>query len=128
MTEDHRLSRRNFIQRIGLLGAAGAVLAGCGGGDEADPEMGDGAVTDDDLSAATNAETCDDLTGLTEAEIQARRETFQYVDESPNPEQLCDNCQFWLPAENDGFCGGCTIVKGPIHPDGWCISWAPQTA
>ena len=23
-------------------------------------------------------------------------------------------------------CGGCTLVKGPIHPQGYCNSWAAK--
>lgn len=108
MQDQQHVSRRSFLQRISLLGAVvgtGAVLGGCGEGEA--------------------NESCDDLSGLTPEEIQAREEVFQYVDQTPNPEQRCNNCQFWQPDEAGGFCGGCQILAGPVHPEGYCISWAP---
>lgn len=71
-------------------------------------------------------EACDDLTGLTEVELQ-QREQLQYVAQSPKEEQICANCRFWQPAEGEeSICGGCQLIKGPIHPNGWCQTWAPQ--
>ena len=70
--------------------------------------------------------SCTDVSGLSEPELKARNETFAYVDKSPNPEQRCSNCTFFQPA-GEGQCGGCKLVKGPIHPEGWCKSWSNAT-
>lgn len=71
-------------------------------------------------------EGCTDASGLTQDQLNTR-EGLGYVDDSPHPENVCDNCQFWLPAEAGGNCGGCVVVPGPIDPEGYCNSWAPQT-
>jgi hypothetical protein len=68
---------------------------------------------------------CNDLSGLTEADIQMRQ-TLQYVDESPEPEKLCSNCQLFIAPEGDAACGGCQVIKGPIAPGGYCTSWAQK--
>ena len=118
MESKSTLSRRTFIQRLGqgALGlGAGPLLAACGSGEQAE-----------EGSSAADEDPCTDLSGLTEAEKQARLKTFEYVSESPNPDQVCSNCQFWIPPEGEEPCGGCQIVKGPIDPEGWCNTWAPQ--
>lgn len=111
------LSRRLFLQRLGVAAGAGVFLSACGPESaetgEAAPEM------------AEEGFSCLDTTGLTDMEVQMRQ-TLAYVDESPFPEKLCNNCQFWQPAATEGQCGGCQLLKGPIHPQGYCNSWAPM--
>ena len=108
------LSRRLFLQRLGVAAGAGVFLSACTPeSGEADPEM------------AEEGFSCLDTTGLTDMEIQMRQ-TLAYVDESPYPEKLCNNCQFWQPAATENECGGCQLLKGPIHPQGYCNSWAPM--
>lgn len=65
-----------------------------------------------------------DTTGLTEQEV-AMRGSLQYVDETPDPAKNCLNCSLYLAAEEGAACGGCNLLKGPIAPNGYCISWAP---
>ena len=60
---------------------------------------------------------------LTDAE-KATRHSLQYVDQSPDPAKLCSNCNLFLPGS--GGCGGCTVMKGPIHPNGYCLSWVQK--
>ncbi len=116
MKEEKAITRRDFIQRISFIGVAGVgagtLLSACGGGG------GQGADF-----------TCTDTSGLTEAEVQMRQ-TLQYVDQSPFPDKVCDNCALWQDPAAGQQCGGCTVVKGPIHPKGHCTSWAakPETA
>ncbi len=124
MSENKRISRRDFIERVGLLGLAGVgastLLAACGGGDEAGTEgAGQTAGGGGELS-------CMDTSGLTESEVQMR-EQLQYTDDSMTDGQYCNNCQFWQPAATAGECGGCQILKGPVHPEGWCTSWVAPT-
>lgn len=69
---------------------------------------------------------CTDVSGLTESQLSQRR-GLGYVDESPHPENVCDNCQFWLPAAAGASCGGCVVVPGPIAPEAYCNSWAPPS-
>jgi hypothetical protein len=115
--EPHTSSRRYFIQRITLFGAMGAgattLLSACG--------------SSPDTGSAQAEPACTDVSGLTDPEVQARQ-VLDYVESSPYPERLCDNCQFWIDPEPGTFCGGCQLIKGPINPKGYCISWAETIA
>jgi hypothetical protein len=102
------------------------VLAACGGGEQEAQETPAGTETesaptggDDQIVAAE----CEGYDALTEQDLQMR-ETLQYVDESPNPEELCSNCRFYNEPPAGEACGGCQLFKGPVAPDGWCSSWA----
>lgn len=107
---DDKVSRRRALQVLGavpLLGvAAQGVLSGCGKKGAPD--------------------SCNDVSGLSEAELSART-ALQYVDKSPKPEE-CDACALYQPAPEASACGGCQIVKGPIHPKGYCTAFAPKPA
>lgn len=115
-------SRRDFLKRVSAAGALGigasTVLAACGGGEEA-PE-----TTAEAPPAPAAAEGCMDTTGLTEQEV-AMRGSLQYVDVTPDATKNCLNCSLYLAAEEGAACGGCNLLKGPIAPNGYCISWAP---
>lgn len=104
-------TRRAFVRRLAGLGAltlgGPALLAACGDG---------GAVT---------AASCPGYDALTPQDRQMR-EALNYVDVSPNPAQLCTNCQFYVPEEGGSRCGGCTLFAGPVAPGGWCSSWAAR--
>ena len=121
--ESNQNGRRDFLKRLsaaGLLGVgASTVLSACGGGESG----GQDAEPEAEAEASMAAEGCMDTSGLTEQEITSRTQ-LGYVDESPNPEELCSNCALWLPVPEGETCGGCNLIKGPIHPDGWCISYA----
>jgi hypothetical protein len=106
--EDTKLITRRQLLRRTL--AAGAAVAGAGyliGCDSKDDEL-----------------SCDDASGLS-ADEQQRRTALQYTDNSPKPDQHCDDCQFYED-RGAGQCGGCTIMPGPVHPKGWCASYAPK--
>lgn len=124
-----KIDRRQFIRRAGLwclAGAAatgaGAVLAGCGSGQEKAEEIG-GKPKEIIDSVAEGVDPCADVSGLSDAEL-AIRENFEYVPRSDVPEEFCDNCNFWQEPTGASPCGGCTLMKGPINPKGHCISWA----
>ena len=118
-------SRRAFLGRATALGAV-LGLAACGGGDEgAEPseavEAPEGAAATADVEAAE----CPSFDALTEADLNTY-EALGYVDESPFPEQLCNNCQFYILPEGDSPCGKCQILaagQGPVAPEGYCNSW-----
>ena len=116
MKEQNNVSRRAFIQRLTIFGAAGtaisSVLVGCGGGE------GSGTET-------ATAEVCYDPEALPEAQQQLY-ESLQYVEQSTTEGQYCDNCLQWQPAQAGETCGGCQVLPGPVHPQGWCSAWVAQ--
>lgn len=77
-------------------------------------------------SACKKAEfRCDDVSDLPDADTELRT-ALEYVDRSPHGEKKnCETCAFYKAAEKDE-CGRCTLVKGPIHPRGYCNSWAAK--
>lgn len=111
-------NRREFLKRFSAASAVGigasTVLAACGGGESASEAP----------AAAPAASGCMDTTGLTEQEI-AMRNSLAYVDDTPDPTKNCLNCSLYLAAAEGAACGGCNLLKGPIAPNGYCISWAP---
>ena len=105
MDERHAWSRRDLLRSLGAVVVAGStplLVVGCG----------------DDEFACTN------LSGLTTAERQART-VLAYVDRSPQPDKRCDNCRFFKSAGPEK-CGGCQLIKGPVHPKGYCKSWVTK--
>ena len=116
MSNDNSISRKAFLGKISMLGLAGAgagvFIKGCGNGNGNGEEAA--------------ADPCGDLSGLSESDIQLR-ETLQYVAETPNPNERCDNCEYWVADQHGPQCGGCTLFAGPVHPGGWCTSWVPQS-
>ncbi|WP_397547454.1 high-potential iron-sulfur protein [Rhodothermus marinus] len=124
--EDKRVTRRDFLLRVGALGLAGlggsALLSACGGGQQQQQQSG--AASESGTSASAEL-TCTDVSGLTPEEIQMR-ESLQYTDHSPYPDKTCSNCQLFIPPENPNQCGACQLVKGPIHPNGYCTSWVQK--
>ncbi len=114
MSEQNNISRKAFLGKISMLGLAGAgagvFLKGCGNGNGEE-------VADD---------PCADLSGLSESDIELR-ETLEYVAETPNPDERCDNCEYWVDDQHGPECGGCTLFAGPVHPGGWCNSWVPMS-
>lgn len=102
--EDTRMTRRSML-RLVVLGsaataAAGALLSACGG----------------------SGPTCTDTSGLSQAEL-ATRTTSEYVEASPDASKRCNNCNFYRGPQ-EGACGTCTVLKGPINPAGHCKLWA----
>lgn len=101
------VSRRAFIRQGSTVALAVlGVATGCGGGDD--------------------ALVCDDVTGLTPAELAARSSNG-YVANSPHgTAKQCINCNFGqnLTASS---CGTCTVIKGSIHPLGYCDLWVAKS-
>ncbi|MCS7206021.1 MAG: high-potential iron-sulfur protein [Leptospiraceae bacterium] len=97
-----KISRKHFIKTVGAIGL-GTLL------------------TTELFSQAK----CDDVSGLKPEEIKQRKD-LKYTDKSPDPKKLCSNCALWVPPKTKGACGGCNLIKGPIHPNGWCTSWVPK--
>lgn len=102
------MNRRGFLRRAAvasaILPASSLLISACKSG---------------------SANSCMDVSALTPAEKEMRN-TLKYVDASTNPEQNCLNCQLFTPPPSGSTCGGCTLLKGPIHPKGYCTSWAKK--
>lgn len=119
-------SDRRFTNRRSYLKYAGAAtitaLAGCSGGGDGDG--GDGANhevphPDDDTvpDAEVNAET---LSGQTRPDSPNQAKGDIEYSHSPNGDQYCGNCKWYVPdADGDGF-GACSVVKGKIHACDYC--------
>jgi hypothetical protein len=48
------------------------------------------------------------------------RTTLGYVDKTPEPDKPCVKCQQYVAAASEDQCGTCKVMKGPIHPNGYC--------
>ena len=77
------------------------------------------------LACGKKEVVCSDTAGLTAQETKMRK-TLDYSDASADPAKTCANCQLYKPAAPDQ-CGSCTLLKGTIHPKGFCKSWAAKT-
>ena len=104
--EKSRLSRRDMLRSTAHL-----VVIGCS------PIL---------LQGCKKAEfRCDDVSGLSEEDAQLRA-TLEYRDRSPyGKEKSCSKCAFFRGAGADE-CGACTLLQGPVHPLGYCNSWAAK--
>jgi len=104
----NKITRKDFLKQFALLGTSligtGSIFIHC---KKSETEVKD---------------PCADLTGLTEDDISSRKE-FGYVAQSPDPEKLCNNCGLWIESEEGSKCGGCEIMAGPFHPQGYCTAW-----
>lgn len=123
-----QMTRKEFLECLAVMGClagTSAILAACGQKEETEPGTGAGTKT---ASKPAAEDPCADLSGLTEGELKMR-ETLKYVAVSPEAGKRCDNCKFWQPpASEQGPCGSCTLIKGPIHPEGHCTSWFVREA
>lgn len=110
MRED-KCSRRSALKVLGvvplLTGVAGGALAGCG--------------------KKTEPDSCMDVGALSEPEKMARS-ALQYTDRSPQPDKHCQICNLFQAPSDPSQCGTCQIVKGPIHPKGYCTAFVPKAA
>ncbi len=113
------VSRRRFLSGIAVL-LAGPFAVRCGGaGGPAAPDIEARARTyDTDLD-------CSDAKGLWPAELATRTDN-EYRDRSTERGQYCFVCNNYEKPKVAGTCAGCTTVKGPIHPLGWCKAWTEK--
>lgn len=102
---EQRLSRRTTLRLLVVVPVASGVLAACG--------------------KKTEPDSCQDVSGLGDAEKMSRN-ALQYTDKSPQKDKYCSICNFWQAPGDPAQCGGCQLVKGPIHPKGFCTAFAPK--
>jgi hypothetical protein len=133
MAED-MITRRRFLRDVAASAAAGwavvagvVTLTGCGGnGDGGQTGKDEPGLAKSTIDAAREAaDPCNDVSQLS-ATARQTRETFQYETRSSDPQKHCKACNFWQEPVEEGICGTCTLVKGPIHPLGSCISWVEK--
>lgn len=108
-----RVSRRFLIRSAGVtcVGMAGSVLlAACSKKDEKAKEL-----------------SCNDTGSLAPADAELRT-NLKYVDRTADPSKVCSNCMQYVAAASPAQCGGCKLLKGTIHPNGYCLSWSARTA
>ncbi len=94
------LSRRELIKRGVVLSvvasAPAALFTGCGSGEL----------------------RCNDESALSTAERDARHGAG-YAERAADRARACSGCNFYQAAGANA-CGSCTVVRGPIHPEGSC--------
>lgn len=72
--------------------------------------------------------TCTDTSSLAPADT-AVRTALGYVEPSTEAGKDCAGCVQYAPAADaSGACGSCKLMKGPIHPKGYCKGFAPKSA
>lgn len=123
MSQDSKLSRREFFERAAVIGAAatsaGAFLTACDSGGS-----GSGTSASGSQKKKTGGELNCNPDDLPKNQKKVR-ESLKYVDHTPKPDKKCKNCNLYEKPDKPGTCGGCTSVPGPIHPDGYCTAYQP---
>jgi hypothetical protein len=104
---EKQLTRRATLRLLVAAPMAASVLSACG--------------------KKTEPDSCQDVSALSDAE-KTGRSALQYTDKSPQADKLCSACNFWQPPTDPAQCGGCQLVKGPIHPKGYCTAFAAKVA
>lgn len=72
---------------------------------------------------------CTDTASLSPADTTVRT-ALGYVEPSSEAGKDCAGCVQFVPAPSDAraACGTCKLMKGPIHPNGYCKAFAPKSA
>ena len=95
--------KRREVLRLVVMGGAGMAVLGCGGSEPSGP-------------------VCTDVTALSASDADFRRGQG-YVDRSTRPGRTCDTCNFYAAGSAPTQCGTCTLIRGPISPQGYCNLW-----
>jgi hypothetical protein len=122
------VSRRALLNIVGqgvLAGGALAVLGCSGDSKPKTPAPEAPAPAAPAKSAAAKAD--DGCSAELDAQSKQMRQTLQYVDKTPKEGQVCSDCAQWNDAAEGKVCGGCKLFTGPVHPDGYCLSYAPKS-
>jgi hypothetical protein len=70
-------------------------------------------------------DSCTSTLGLTQDEIKTRT-SLGYHDRSADPKKHCIDCQQFTAPPSVDQCGGCKVLKGPVHPRGSCNVFTPK--
>jgi high potential iron-sulfur protein len=116
-----KISRRAVLSRglqIPVAGAVFVALGGCGQKTE--------TTSSSTSAAAGGGGVCADLNAMSDAD-QSTRKSLNYVETSPNPDQVCAKCSFFHPGATAGGCGTCDMFSGgPANSHGHCNSWSAK--
>lgn len=118
---DKTYSRRTIVQRALQLGSTVlglGLVSGCGSDDSA-------GQAEEEAEHLSSVDSCDDLSGVSESEVD-KRDVYGYVEESPYPDTVCENCNLYIPPSEGSECGGCVLFEGPVFASGYCDYWEPE--
>jgi hypothetical protein len=65
------------------------------------------------------------VAGLSTEDVLARRK-LAYADIANDARKACISCQQFVSPTEDDQCGGCKILRGPIHPGGSCKAFVER--
>ena len=68
---------------------------------------------------------CNDVTSLS-GDQQGQRVALGYEDTTPQPGKNCAKCSQYVPPPKASDCGGCKILPGTVHPNGYCRAFTPK--
>ena len=95
------MKRRNFIIR--MMQSVTAVVLGVFVFSSCDNK------NDESKNTNTSSESpCNDLSQLSEDE-KVERESYNYVDKTPNIGNQCANCDYWEESDRGEYCGSCDL-------------------
>lgn len=112
-------SRRQFIEKYGQIGIGLLIplWISCRNKGQSSTESPE--------QIELPANFCKDYSALSADELKARQ-SFGYVEASPQADNRCNNCKLWLPVKGVDACGNCMLFQGPVAAEGYCTYWAPQ--
>lgn len=77
------------------------------------------------VSCRRKESVCSDEATLAPADVKARQKAG-YVSRTTDADRGCEKCQQWLEGQ-EGNCGGCKLLRGPIHPKATCRLFSPAS-
>ena len=70
------------------------------------------------------AQVCSDPSKLSDAEISIRT-SMKYQESASDPQKACAHCRYFQ-APQQGDCGTCDFLKGPVNAKGHCEGWTAR--
>jgi hypothetical protein len=70
--------------------------------------------------------SCNDVSSLS-ADQQNTRSTLGYLDTSDQPGKTCAKCAQYVAPPKADACGGCKVLPGTVHPNGYCRAFTAKT-
>lgn len=70
--------------------------------------------------------SCNDVSTLS-ADQQNTRSTLGYEDSSDQPGKNCAKCAQYVAPPHADQCGGCRVLPGTVHPNGYCRAFTPKS-
>jgi hypothetical protein len=70
---------------------------------------------------SAGAGSCDDPSS------ESLRSSLHYAEPGPDAAHMCHDCAFFSADNKSQTCGHCTIMNGPVSPQGHCDSWSAKS-